>query len=91
MLPRVFPRKFPGQKRLTVFLIQIPILLLLFLGIVSLMKSLKKGGDGAVGALFTPITAPGTAPEAEKNAEESPVLRKARFIPPAKRPKPAGP
>ena len=83
MLPRSFSRKFPVKRRLTLFLIQIPVLLLLFLGTVSLMGKLKKR-RGALNTLFTPGKAGGTA--AEERAKKKPALRKARFIPPAKKP-----
>ena len=93
MLSRIFLRKFPKQKRLILPFIQIPVLLVLLWGVVSLMGNLKKQRPG--GAIFGPSSAPaqeGTATPAKSEesggaeAEKAPVLRKARFLPPMKRP-----
>ena len=80
MLPHSLLKKFQGQKKLIISLIQIHILLLLLAGIILFMGSLKKSG-GAPFSLFFP---PSSTEKIE--ASDTPVERKARFIPPPENP-----
>ena len=74
-----FLKKFKRQKSLVISIIQIHVLILLFLGIILFMGSLKKK-EGASFNLFSP-----QAGEEAKDSEQ-PFERKARIIPPPEKP-----
>ena len=78
MLPHHFLKKFQGRRSLIISVIQIHILLLLLIGIIFFMGSLKRNGG-------TPFSLFFSAPETVENSpsEQSPE-RKARILLPVK-------
>ena len=77
MLPHHFLKRFQGRKHLIISVIQIHILLLLLIGIIFFMGSLKKSGGVPFSLLFPP---PKTA---ENRPAEQPTERKARVLLPS--------
>lgn len=71
MLPHHLLKKFQNQKTLLVAILQIHMALLLLIGIIVLMGSLKKGGGAPFHFLF-PTPTPDTKTTGQQPSEREP-------------------